>query len=50
MASCALAALLIIFGERRPPIIIGVAGVTAVSIHVTFVYVLHIPLPVGILG
>lgn len=49
-ASFALAALLVIFGERRPLLIVGVAGATAIGIHVIFVYLLHIPLPMGILG
>ena len=49
-ASCALAALFYIFGERQPGIIIGVTGVVVIGIHVIFVYLLNIPLPVGILG
>lgn len=42
---CALAALLLIFGERRPSVILIVSGVTAIGIHTVFVYLLHIPLP-----
>ena len=42
---CALAALLFIFGERRPSTILIVSGVTAIGIHTIFVYLLHIPLP-----
>jgi hypothetical protein len=47
---CALALLLIIFGERRLRIILSVSSITAVGIHAVFVYLLHIPLPAGILG
>jgi hypothetical protein len=46
----ALSALLVIFGERRPVVLIGITGVIIIGIHITFVYLLHIPLPVGILG
>jgi hypothetical protein len=49
-ASFALAALFIIFGERRPLVIVGLSGVTAIGIHLIFVYALNIPMPSGILG
>ena len=42
---CALAALLLLFGERQPSIILIVPGVTSIGIHTIFVYLLRIPLP-----
>ena len=39
-ASCAMAALFYIFGERQPGIIIGVTGVVVIGIHVIFIYFL----------
>ena len=46
----ALAGLLLLLGERRWRMVVAAALLVAVGIYVSFVHLLGIPLPAGILG
>ncbi|MBI4182931.1 MAG: tripartite tricarboxylate transporter TctB family protein [Proteobacteria bacterium] len=49
-SALSLAAMLFVFGERRPLFGAAIAVVTAVATYAVFVRLLGVPLPAGVLG